>query len=63
MPLKQKPKIAMSHDEIKDVLKEALKEWLDDKFTAFGKWSFYGLCSAGMFALIYFILTINGWKH
>lgn len=56
-------KIIISHTEVKVALKEALKEWLDEKFTVFGKWSFRGLASASLFALVYFVLTMNGWKH
>lgn len=56
-------KVIITQDEVKIALKEALKEWMDDKFTAFGKWSFRGIASAALFALIYFILTMNGWKH
>lgn len=52
----------MSDDPVKEALKEALREWLDEKFAAFGRWSFYTLASLGLFALVYFILYMNGWK-
>lgn len=48
-------------DQIKAALKEALKEWLDEKFAAFGRYSVYSLAAAGLASLIYFILTTNGW--
>lgn len=51
----------MSEKEIKEALKDALKEWLDEKFASFGKWSFYGMASAALFALAYFLLIANGW--
>jgi hypothetical protein len=47
----------------KEVLKEALKEWLDEKFAAFGRWSFTTIAILGLSALAYFILTINGWHR
>lgn len=53
----------MSDPEIKEAMKEALKEWLDTQFAAFGRWSAYTLSAAALVALVYFILTINGWKH
>lgn len=53
----------MSDQEMKDALKEALKEWLDEKFTQFGKWSFGAICAAGFGALAYFILAMNGWHR
>lgn len=51
----------MTDQDTKLALKEALKEWLDDKFAAFGKYSFTAMASAAFVALIYFILTSNGW--
>jgi len=53
--------MADNDDDIKKAMKEALKEWLDGKFAAFGKWSAAGLAAAGLVALVYFILSINGW--
>lgn len=50
----------MSEQDVKEALKEAIKEWLDDKILQFGKWSLGALASAGLFALVYFILSING---
>ncbi len=54
-----------SHEEDVEVLKEAyreaMKEWLDEQFVKFGRWSFFAILSAGLAALVYFILTINGW--
>jgi hypothetical protein len=53
----------MSDQETKDALKQALKEWLDDKFAQFGRWSFGAICAAGLGALTYFILQMNGWHR
>lgn len=50
----------MSDEDTKEALKEALKEWLDDKILLFGKWSLTTVASAAVFALAYFILTMNG---
>jgi len=52
---------AIRDEQIKRALKEAMREWLDDKFAAFGKWSLASLGAAGLFALVYFILSLNGW--
>ena len=51
----------LNNDQVKDALKEALKEWLDEQFMRLGRWTLGGLCSAGLFALAYFILSMNGW--
>lgn len=52
----------MTPDEFKKVAKEALKEWLDEKFVELGKWSLGGFIAASVAALVYFILWANGWK-
>lgn len=46
---------------IKNAAKDAIKEWLDDQFAKFGKWSMAALASAALAALVYFILTASGW--
>jgi hypothetical protein len=48
--------------QTKAVIKEALKEWMDEKFAAFGRWSIIGIGAAALFALMYFILAVKGWK-
>ena len=51
----------MAEDDVKSALKEALKEWLDDKFATFGKWALGSLGAAALAAVVYFILTLKGW--
>ena len=48
---------------IKDAMKEAFKEYLEEKTAQFGKWSLRTIFAAVLVALIYFVLTINGWQH
>jgi hypothetical protein len=48
---------------IKNAMREAMNEWLDKKFTQFGKWSLGGLGAVLLVALIYFMLTMSGWQH
>ena len=48
---------------IKDAMKEAFKEYLEEKTSQFGKWSLRTIFAAVLVALIYFVLTINGWQH
>lgn len=56
----------MSPEEHKRLIKEAFKEaaadWMSEKFRQFGKWSLGALGAAGIVALTYFILLLNGWK-
>lgn len=50
-----------SKDETKAIIKEALKEWMDEKFLMFGRWSASGIAAAAFAALIYLILRSQGW--
>lgn len=50
-------------EAMKAAVKEALREWLNEKFTQFGKWSLGSLAALGLAALVYFILAMNGWRH
>lgn len=44
------------------IVKEALKEWLDEKWAAFGKWSIRGILAAGLAAIVTLILMVkSGW--
>lgn len=40
----------------KNIVKEAINEWLDRQFATFGRWTFYGLLSAALAGLIYLAL-------
>lgn len=46
----------------KEAMKEALKEWLDEKYVALGKWTISTIVVLALGAIVYFTLTINGWK-
>lgn len=45
----------------KDAVKEALKEWLDEAFATFGKWTFTGLLAAAFAGAVYLALKGQGW--
>ena len=47
----------------KDTIKEALREWLDEKYAVFGQWSFHALMAAALVAMVYFILKMDGWHR
>ncbi len=54
--------ISKEREEVlKKVLREALKEWLDEKFAAFGRWSLLSLGALALAAMVYFILISQGW--
>lgn len=51
----------LNRNEQKAMLKEAIREWLDDQFAAFGRWTFYGMLSAAFGGLVYLALRGQGW--
>lgn len=53
----------MDKNELKDATKEAIKEWLDEKFIQLGKWSAGAIAAATLAGLTYFVLKMNGWRH
>jgi hypothetical protein len=54
-------KKSINDAEFKRIVKEAIREWLDAQFAAFGKWSAIGIASATLGLLAYFLLTSSGW--
>jgi hypothetical protein len=50
----------MTRDDEKAVLKEALKEWMDEQFALFGKWSLGAISALALSALVYFVLFTSG---
>lgn len=50
-----------NNDRIKEALKDALKEWLDEKFLLWGKWSMGALLAVALTGLTYVILKGYGW--
>lgn len=51
----------MSKDEIKEAFKLGLKEWLDDKFADFGKWSLGGLFVMALGGIVWMFFLSQGW--
>ena len=52
----------LSRNELKIIVKVAIKEWLDEQTLKFGKWSLRWLATAALGALLWFILTAQGWS-
>lgn len=52
-----------TREERKEIVKEALKEWLDEKMSAFGRWSLMTLGALLVAGLGYFILWTHGWSR
>lgn len=50
-----------SNGNVKAMLKEALKEWLDEKYADAGRWTVNGLIIAAIGVLGYLLLWKSGW--
>lgn len=50
----------LERDQQKEIVKQAIKEWLDEKYASFGKWTLHGIVAASLCALVYFLAT-HGW--
>lgn len=46
--------------ELKEVVKEAIQEWLDKQYATFGKWSLAGLFSMALAGLLWFWISTHG---
>jgi len=57
----------MTSEEMKSAIKQALKEWLDERWTHYtsrlGTWMIGLIAAAALAAIGWMILTANGWKH
>ncbi len=51
----------LSKDESKEAVKEALHEWLDEKYAQVGRWTLHGFLAMIIAAGCYFVLAANGW--
>lgn len=51
----------LRNDGVKQALKEGIREWLDDAFAEFGKWTLKGILAAALAGLTW--LAVQGWIH
>lgn len=51
----------MDRDEMKSIMKEAIKEWMDERYADFGRWSFFGIAAGALGWLAFAIMTAQGW--
>lgn len=45
----------------KQAIKEAIREWLDDSFAEFGRWTLKGLLAAAFCGAVYLAMAGAGW--
>lgn len=46
----------------KEAVKAAIREWMDDAFAEFGKWTLKGLLVAAFVGCVYLALKGQGWS-
>lgn len=49
-------------DEQKELVKQAIKEWMDDQYNQVGRWFVKSLLIAGVTAFLFWYITIRGYK-
>lgn len=49
-------------DDMKSAMKDAIKEWMDEKYAEFGRWSLHAILIAGLGALGYYLVSHGGFK-
>lgn len=47
----------------KDAVRESVREWLDDQFKAFGRWTAIGIAAAVFAALVKFVVISDLWPR
>jgi hypothetical protein len=58
---RRKKTMPLDKDTAKAAVKEALREWLDEKYSTFGKWSIHGLLAMALAGAVYIFMISNGW--
>lgn len=52
----------IDRNDMKAAVKEALKEWLNERAAVVGWWSISMLAAAALAALVWLILAAHGWR-
>ena len=51
----------LTKEEVKQAIKDGIKDWMNERFAEFGKWSLGGICAAGLGILGWLLIISNGW--
>lgn len=46
----------------KDLIKQAIKEWMDEKYAEVGRWTVKVIITAALSALLFFYIKTQGFK-
>jgi hypothetical protein len=61
MSVEERRTIHLSEDEAKNAVKEAMKEWLDEKFNDFYRWGMRGILATVLTGAVTIYLSTH-WK-
>lgn len=59
----QEVRVPRSRESEKEIMKEAIREWMDDAFAQFGKWTAGGLLVMAFAGAVYLALKGQGWTR
>ena len=54
--------VDFNKEEQKEIVKEAITEWLDSKYVEAGKWTIHGIIASAIAFLAFFLVTHGGFK-
>lgn len=54
-------RMPLDQQQQKEVIKQAIREWLDDAFADFGRWTIKGILAAAFCGAVYLAMINAGW--
>jgi hypothetical protein len=58
----KRKQMPLDREAQKQVLREAIREWMDDAFAEFGKWTFKGILVLAFAGCVYMAMKGQGWS-
>ena len=55
-------KLLLKETHAKNVMKEAVNEWLEEKFAQVGKWTLSGLAALALALFVYTLIDYAHWR-
>lgn len=58
----EKLRLLLKETQTKTIMKEAVNEWLEDKFATVGKWTLSGIVALALALLVYALIDYAHWR-
>lgn len=52
----------MTDQDQKEVTKQAIKEWMDDRYAEVGRWFIKSILIAGITSFLFWYISVRGYK-